>query len=498
MKKRHGISGEEGKVMFHRELKLNFGVLEHAADALDHYGQMLTRLTEVLHILNDAMKGGEGEAHEALMQTTGKTLDMILGELSAVTDTREILRAYIRDMTAVISPDIWGQQMVVDRNDIRANMLTMEEKLLHLANIGYHARVSSWDICTIAPDQKTRKAEERYYKRVETVREEIIPGYFRRLCGMMEEMEQIYEEKIVRYENIDDEYLWIADHNYQKHQESCDVLRNAGEAAVDTFGDIIVGAAKGIWDMAVGAIEPGGGAAYTAVAGAACAFCKKAGIKEPEWAGEHIESIKKSGEAILRDPMLLVEGMAQGATDAIEQKGIAYCAGYIIGPIIATKGIAEGSIKLREAWSAKQARKALAAEEAAMKGADDLATAADDAGRAVGGTSLSDTLTAAQKSRLKALDNTIECNLKEMDFSGTLRDLQGNPVPNPQGGYYDHLTEMKQSYTSLTKIRRGLEGSLNNPSLSINDRKILQEGLNKANAYIQRIEELFKPFGGIN
>lgn len=69
------------------------------------------------------------------------------------------------------------------------------------------------------------------------------------------------------------------------------------------------------------------------------------------------------------------------------------------------------------------------------------------------------------------MDNTIEYNFKETDFSGTLWDLQGNPVPNPQGGYFDHLTEMKQSYTALNKIKAGLEGSLRNPNWLNDDRR---------------------------
>ena len=109
----------------------------------------------------------------------------------------------------------------------------------------------------------------------------------------------------------------------------------------------------------------------------------------------------------------------------------------------------------------------------------------------------SDDLTDAQKSRINALENTIEHNLKDTDFSGTLRDLQGNPVPNPLGGYYDHLTEMKQSYVSLNKIKRGLEGSLKNPNLTNRSRSILQKSLDKANLYILKIEKLFEPFGGI-
>lgn len=115
-----------------------------------------------------------------------------------------------------------------------------------------------------------------------------------------------------------------------------------------------------------------------------------------------------------------------------------------------------------------------------------------------GGSDTINTLTDAQKSRLNSLNNTINDHLTESDFSGTLRDLQGDPVPNGKGGYFDHAGEMRDSYRSLQKIRDGLEGSLKNPNLSDVDRRLLQEGLDKANSYIKRIEELFDPYGGIN
>ncbi len=109
---------------------------------------------------------------------------------------------------------------------------------------------------------------------------------------------------------------------------------------------------------------------------------------------------------------------------------------------------------------------------------------------------VSNTLTDAQKSRLNALDNTINDHLTENDFSGALRDLQGNPVPNGKGGYFDHVGEMQDSYRSLQKIKKALEGSLKNPNLSDVDKGLLQEGLDKANSYISRIENLFESYGG--
>ncbi len=67
------------------------------------------------------------------------------------------------------------------------------------------------------------------------------------------------------------------------------------------------------------------------------------------------------------------------------------------------------------------------------------------------------TLTDAQKSRLNALENTINDHLTDGDFSGTLRDLQGDPVPNGRGGYFDHLEKCKiliNRYEKIEKLRK--------------------------------------------
>jgi hypothetical protein len=106
-------------------------------------------------------------------------------------------------------------------------------------------------------------------------------------------------------------------------------------------------------------------------------------------------------------------------------------------------------------------------------------------------------LTRAQKRNLETLENIVDKHLTDMDFSGTLRDLEGDPVPKPGGGYWNHLQEMQDSYKGLKKIKKGLEGSLKNPQLDSATRRVLQDGLNKTNSYIKKIEQLFKPFGGI-
>lgn len=111
---------------------------------------------------------------------------------------------------------------------------------------------------------------------------------------------------------------------------------------------------------------------------------------------------------------------------------------------------------------------------------------------------LSSKLSRAQERNIKKMDNVIENNLKEHDFSGTLRDLKGDPVPNKKtGGFWDHKTEMIQSYNSLKGGERKLKDSLKNPNLDLEVRKYIENKLKTLQIQIKRIEDLFRPFGGV-
>ena len=106
--------------------------------------------------------------------------------------------------------------------------------------------------------------------------------------------------------------------------------------------------------------------------------------------------------------------------------------------------------------------------------------------------------TASQKSTLLSVSNTISDHLTEKDYSGVVRDLANDPIPKGNTGkHWDHIAEMKDAYNSLVRSKRSLEGSIKNPNLSMPERSILQEALNQVNYHINRINDLFEPYGGI-
>ena len=107
-------------------------------------------------------------------------------------------------------------------------------------------------------------------------------------------------------------------------------------------------------------------------------------------------------------------------------------------------------------------------------------------------------MTPAQRASINKLENTIRDHLKEKDFSGTLSDLKGKPILDDKTGKpFQHLYEMKCSFAALDEVKKSLGNSLNNPNLDIEVKTLLTNELNKAVSYIDRIKELFKPYGGI-
>lgn len=108
-------------------------------------------------------------------------------------------------------------------------------------------------------------------------------------------------------------------------------------------------------------------------------------------------------------------------------------------------------------------------------------------------------LTPAQKKSIKRIDNNIQDHLTDGDFSGTKRDLEGNPVPKKgqPGKYWNHLDEMLNTYQSLNNSTKSIENSLTNPNLDKKVRVYLESKLKEANLQINKIEHLFDDYGGI-
>lgn len=93
----------------------------------------------------------------------------------------------------------------------------------------------------------------------------------------------------------------------------------------------------------------------------------------------------------------------------------------------------------------------------------------------------------SQERHINKIDNIIEDHAKPHDFSGVAKELAGEPIPKPGGGFWDHVGEMKQSVKDLQKHVRALENSLKDPSHSSAVRSYVQEAIDKGKDMISRM-----------
>lgn len=107
-------------------------------------------------------------------------------------------------------------------------------------------------------------------------------------------------------------------------------------------------------------------------------------------------------------------------------------------------------------------------------------------------------LSRAQKKTIDKLDSIFNNHMKDSDFEAVKNKLAGHKYPKPNGGYWDHISEMKNAHIGLQNSISSLQGTLKNSQLQTNVREVLTWYYERAIGYVSQIDELFKPYGGID
>ncbi|WP_318581334.1 MULTISPECIES: hypothetical protein [Clostridium] len=105
-----------------------------------------------------------------------------------------------------------------------------------------------------------------------------------------------------------------------------------------SFNNIIDGVLKGLTDLVVGIAQLAIGAVEYVGSCAVVVLCEPFG-GAPDWIKNKVNEDNELILSILKDPALIVEGIAQDASDAVDEKGICYSAGYLGGTFLGTKGL---------------------------------------------------------------------------------------------------------------------------------------------------------------
>jgi hypothetical protein len=113
-------------------------------------------------------------------------------------------------------------------------------------------------------------------------------------------------------------------------------------------------------------------------------------------------------------------------------------------------------------------------------------------------------ISTSQKATLNQQER-LYSHLTEDDFTGATKELNGIPLTRADGTFvlredgkpYNHMQELSDAYRGLEKIQKSYTGILKNPNLDPELKQLYTNNLNKVEADMKRINDLFNPFGGI-
>ena len=169
-------------------------------------------------------------------------------------------------------------------------------------------------------------------------------GYQNYLVNDKDELKRLYENKVIEYENVDDVYASKVDFWYYSKYTSFGegfldklewiggALKSFGEGICGGVVDVVKGIGTLLWEIG-----------EFAISGITCLVFTGVGCEPPEWASKNINETVDTVKLIMDDPIVILEGIGQGVSDAYEKEGICYCAGYAIGSYVGTKGITKAT-----------------------------------------------------------------------------------------------------------------------------------------------------------
>ncbi|WP_226793102.1 hypothetical protein [Bacillus sp. B1-b2] len=310
-----------------RDIQINYVVLDQIIEQLHTYKNAIHQMDDSLKIIAGYVENNEGKSLDAWDDRMQKSKKHIKSYENQIDDLLTLFENYVSDSTAYISPLSRNSMMRVDCNDIWWNLSQMESGLnSHLLRAKLETNKSPSFLFSmfddVTPEEKERSSYNK--QRIEGIRSDL-NSTKRILEQKMESLWDLYDSKVKKFENVDDDYA-----------SKANAVKKTYTSFLEGVGDVVSGTAEGAWNFVKGL-----GVAIYEIAEGLISLVVDAGIiatsgiipdsVEPEFiknaSTTRIETFNETLEQIIDDPIIVLESVAQSISDTTEKEGIMYVAG---------------------------------------------------------------------------------------------------------------------------------------------------------------------------
>ncbi|MFS0881798.1 deaminase domain-containing protein [Metabacillus niabensis] len=321
-----------------RDLKINYGILDGIIEQLHTYKNALDTMHSSLETLVGFIRNNYAESIDAWDDLVKDSKKHIKDYQTQIGDLLSLFEGYVDDTTAYISPIARNLMMRVDRNDIWANLCQVESgitnnvpKALSQAN-RVPSDLFNWD----DPTDEEKASSRANKAKMEYIQAEIQTTN-NILNKKMDSLWNLYDNKIVPFENTDDAYNDKAADVKDKYTDFFEAVADALSGIGNAVASFVEGLVDGIVDIVVGLVTIIIEAGIVAISNQIPDFV------EPDILKDKANEIKdKYGEMVVNaveDPFSILESLGQGVTDTAEEEGIMYIAGNVSTSFIPYVGV---------------------------------------------------------------------------------------------------------------------------------------------------------------
>lgn len=325
-----------------RDIRINYDLIDMVIYNINLYYEALSDMEVSFSQIKGILENNTGKSIEALITNyddLDKDIQLCKNELDNV---RILLNDYITDMSVYIQPFYKGQMMRVDRNDVWWNLQSIENSTSKLSQAISFSRGNSYGSYSF--DEEEIDNERYNYNLIEDI-DRMAEITLRNINNNIDELWHIYNNRIVPFENTDDRYKARARDTYYNITGLGDVIGDFFSWVGEGFYDLLSGVLNGLVDFVKGIFSLAGGFLSYLGNGIVVLLSKPFG-DIPNWAKDYVNNAQNYIDnahnmigTILKDPMIIVEGLAQEVSDQIDQEGICYFAGYTGAMFLGTKGL---------------------------------------------------------------------------------------------------------------------------------------------------------------
>ncbi len=323
-----------------RDIRINFDLIDMVNYNINLYYEALSDMEVSFSQIKSILENNKGKSIEALINNyddLDKDIQLCKNELDNV---RVLLNDYINDMETYVKASYRGQMIRVDRNDIWWNLQSIENSTSMLSQAISFSKCTSYGSFTF--DEEKIDNEKYNYNLIEDV-DKMAEITLQNINNKIDELWNIYNYQIVPFENTDDSYKARARDTYYSITGFGDLIGDFFSWVGEGFCNVLSGLLTGLVDFVKGIFSLADGFLSYLGNGIVVLLSKPFG-DIPNWAKDYVNNAQNYIDnahnmigTILKDPMIILEGLAQEVSDQIDQEGICYFIGYSGAMFLGTK-----------------------------------------------------------------------------------------------------------------------------------------------------------------